>query len=107
MPKSWHFVNNQTMNIQSIPYQKLILVCGNIRTDGRISCGLHGGTDLKDRLKAECKAKGLPVRVVQSSCLGQCDFGPNVMISPDNLWLSGVSLEDVDEIVKLVEKDLV
>lgn len=96
-----------SMNLQSIPYKKLILVCGNIRTDGRVSCGPHGGTELKDRLKAACKEKNLPVRVVQSSCLGQCDFGPNIMITPENLWLSGVTLTDVDEIVKLIEKDLV
>ncbi len=29
------------------------------------------------------------------------------MITPENLWLSGVTLTDVDEIVKLIEKDLV
>ncbi len=95
------------MNTQSIPYQKLILVCGNIRTDGRVSCGPQGGTDLKDRIKEVCKGKNLPVRVTQTGCLGQCDFGPTSMIMPDNLWLSGVVLNDVDEIVKLIEKGLV
>ncbi|MFZ2682118.1 MAG: (2Fe-2S) ferredoxin domain-containing protein [Patescibacteria group bacterium] len=92
------------MNIQSIPYSKVILVCGNIRTDGRISCGPHGGTELKDRLKEMCKARNLPVRVVQSSCLGQCDDGPNVLITPDNIWLSKVTMQDTDEIVKMIEK---
>lgn len=95
------------MNTQSIPYQKVILVCGNIRTDGRVSCGPQGGSELKDRLKEMCKAKNLPVRVAQSSCLGQCDFGPNIMITPDNLWLSGVTMNDLEEVVKIIEKDLV
>ena len=95
------------MNVQSIPYQKLILVCGNIRTDGRVSCGPQGGSDLKDKLKEACKAKNLPVRVVQTSCLGQCDFGPTIMIVPDNQWLSGVTMNDIDEIVKMIEKGLV
>jgi (2Fe-2S) ferredoxin len=104
MPKTWPFVNYLPMNIQSIPYQKLILVCGNIRTDGRVSCGPQGGTEYKDRLKELCKAKQLPVRVVQSSCLGQCDFGPNIMITPGNIWLSGVTWDDMDEIVDLIAK---
>ena len=95
------------MNIQSIPYQKLVLVCGNIRTDGRISCGPQGGSEYKDKLNELCKAKNLPVRVVQSSCLGQCDFGPNIMISPDNLWLSGVTENDLESIVAMIEKNLV
>lgn len=85
----------------------MILVCGNVRTDGRVSCGPRGGSEFKDRLKEICKAKGLPVRVVQSSCLGKCDDGPNIMITPGDLWLSGVRFEDIDEIVKLIEKDLV
>jgi (2Fe-2S) ferredoxin len=95
------------MNIQSIPYKKVVLVCGNVHTDGRVSCGPQGGSKFKDLIKQACKAKGLPVRVVQSSCLGQCDFGPNILITPDNVWLSGVRHVDIDEIVKMIEKDLV
>lgn len=95
------------MDVQSIPYQQIILVCGNIRTDGRMSCGPNGGTDLKDRLKEMCKARNLPVRVVQSSCLGKCDDGPNIMITPANVWLSKVTMNDVDEIVKKIEQYLV
>lgn len=95
------------MNLNSIPYKKIVLVCGNIRTDGRASCGPQGGTELKDQIKAACKLKELPIRVVQASCLGQCDFGPNVMIQPDGIWLSDVSFQDVDDIVKMIEKDLV
>lgn len=95
------------MNIQSIPYKKIVLVCGNVHTDGRVSCGPQGGTEFKDAIKKICKEKQLPVRVVQSSCLGQCDFGPNIMITPDNVWLSGVTHADIDAIVTLIEKDLV
>ena len=94
----------ELMNSQSIPYKKVVLVCGNIRTDGRASCGPHGGHALKEELKALCKAKNLPVRVVESSCLGQCDFGPNIMITPDNVWLSGVAMTDLEEIVKIIER---
>ncbi len=90
------------MQEQSIPYKKVILVCGNVHTDGRVSCGLTGGTDLKNLLKAACKERGLPVRVVQTSCLGQCEFGPNVIITPDDVWLSGVRLEDVPAIVERI-----
>ncbi len=94
------------MHQQSIPYKKLILVCGNIRDDGRVSCGPQGGSEYKDKLKELCKAKQLPVRVVQTSCLGQCDFGPNIMIMPDDVWLSGATWDDIDEIVKMIEKDI-
>ncbi len=95
------------MHMQIIPYKKIVLVCGNIREDGRASCGPQGGVDLKDKIKAACKLKELPVRVVQTSCLGQCDFGPNVMIQPEGIWFSDVGFGDVDDIVKMIEKDLV
>jgi (2Fe-2S) ferredoxin len=95
------------MHTDSIPYKKLVLVCGNVRTDGRLSCGVQGNNELKDRLKELCKARGLPVRVVQTSCLGKCDEGPNIMIVPDNFWLSQVTDADIPEIMKIIEVSLV
>lgn len=95
------------MHRDSIPYKKLVLVCGNIRPDGQVSCGAQGNSELKDRLKELGKARGLPIRVVQTSCLGKCDDGPNIMILPDNIWLSQVGQTDIEEIMKIIETDLV
>ena len=42
------------------------------------------------------------VRVSQSGCLGLCENGPNVMIYPQGLLFTGVTMDDVDRIVEEV-----
>ncbi|MCS7002568.1 MAG: hypothetical protein NZ518_06955 [Dehalococcoidia bacterium] len=32
-------------------------------------------------------------------CHGRCRLGPNVLVTPDNVWYGGVSVADVEEIV--------
>ncbi len=39
-------------------------------------------------------------KVVKTSCLGQCAAGPNIYMTPDNLWYTFSSLEDIDEIIE-------
>ena len=38
------------------------------------------------------------VRANKTGCLDVCEIGPNVVIYPDNIWYTGVKVEDVDEI---------
>ena len=46
------------------------------------------------------------IRVSESSCLGVCDAGPNIMIYPQKIWLSEVTKDDVPEILQLLEEIL-
>ena len=46
------------------------------------------------------------VRANKSGCLDVCEIGPAVVIYPQNIWYTGISVEDVDEIFeKSIIKD--
>ena len=38
-------------------------------------------------------------KVVKTSCLGKCAIGPNMLISPDNVWYKYSTYADIDEII--------
>jgi (2Fe-2S) ferredoxin len=93
------------MNQRPFPYKQLIFVCTNSRAPGeRVSCAGPGrcGEDILRRLKDYVKEKNLKdhVRVTKSGCQEQCENGPNVAVMPQNQYWSGVTLEDVDSIIK-------
>ena len=72
--------------------QRQVLICTNVRDPllNRASCGANGGVELRERLKAEIKRRGLKgeVMVNGASCLGFCpDQGCAVAVYPDNAWL--------------------
>lgn len=87
-------------------YKAHLFICRKTRADGRRSCGHDGAPDLKTILKDEIRGRGWKsmVRVSDSGCLGVCDAGPNIMIYPQKIWLSGVSRADIPEIISLVEE---
>ena len=60
---------------------------------------------LKAAIKAEIKTRGWKgtVRVSASGCLGVCEAGPNIMLYPQQIWFSGVSSENLPEIIQTVE----
>lgn len=89
------------MHETPIPYEILVLVCTNIRDDGRDACGRRDAADLRDLLREEVAARGLRtrVRVSQTGCLGKCGAGPNIVVVPDGIWYSGVTREDLPIIV--------
>ncbi len=80
-------------------FQRLVLVCTNERTDGRESCGPQGGVELHKHIKEAVKLVDPTIRVSRSGCLDNCSTGPTVVIMPDQIWLGGVTNEDVPRIV--------
>lgn len=87
------------------PYKCHLFVCIKSRGGKRKSCGDAGSPGLKAALKDEIRNRGWKgvARVSESSCLGVCDAGPNIMIYPQKLWLSEVTLDDIPEILQTVE----
>lgn len=87
-------------------YKAHLFICNKTRGDGRKSCGHDADPDLKSILKDEVRERGwkIFVRVSESSCLGVCDAGPNIMIYPQKIWLSNVSRDDVPEIMHILEE---
>ena len=97
------------MESNDIPFEKIIFVCTNRREAGeRVCCAGSGGCELRDKLKDMAKARQLKgrVRVSASGCMDRCEDGPNIMIFPDNVWLSHVRDGDLDKILAAVEESL-
>jgi len=86
----------------SSKYKKHILVCVKERPKGnpRGSCIEFGGMDIRTKfvqLINKHNLKGI-VRASKSGCLDICEMGPNVVVYPQNIWYTGVTVEDVEEI---------
>src|SRR6476646_8475817 len=84
-------------------FQRHVFVCVNERPadDPRGSCKAKGGVEVRDRLKAELKARGIAkiVRANNAGCLDQCARGVSVVVYPEQVWYGGVTVDDVPEIV--------
>jgi (2Fe-2S) ferredoxin len=88
------------------PYIAHVFVCTNDRGGERKSCADGNSQHVKEQLKEAVDSKGWKgkVRVSTSGCMGVCAQGANVMIYPQKLWFSEVSVDDVDEILAAIER---
>jgi (2Fe-2S) ferredoxin len=87
--------------LSEITFECHVFVCVNNRTDERKACAHQKSNEIRQKLKFESKKRwpnGI-VRVTQTGCLGVCEYGPNVMIYPQNKWYSKVTPEDIDLIL--------
>ena len=93
------------MKSRKTPYKCHVFVCRKSREGERKSCGDGESTDIKALLKDEISARGWKgkVRISASGCLGVCGVGPNIMIYPQEIWLTQVKPSDVPEILKTIE----
>ncbi|WP_312666926.1 NADH-quinone oxidoreductase subunit NuoF [Tissierella praeacuta] len=73
-----------------------ILVCGGT------GCHSGGGDKIKDLIEQKINEKGLgeEIQVVLTGCFGLCESGPNIVVYPEGVFYSHVTLEDVEEIVE-------
>ena len=83
-------------------YEKHIFVCIKERPEShpRGCCLEKGSMDIRNRFVQLINQHGLKgkVRANKSGCLDVCEMGINLVIYPDNLWYTGVTEADVDEI---------
>lgn len=75
--------------------QKHVLVCTASH------CAQKGSNDLIGRLRLEVVRKKLDAEILVNNCgtIDLCDIGPNVVIYPDNVILSGVTVKDVSRLI--------
>ena len=85
-------------------FEKHIFICENKREPGhpRGCCSEKGSPEIKELFKKRLKELGLnsKVRANTSGCLDACEFGPSVVIYPEQIWYGGVSKYDVEEIIQ-------
>lgn len=84
--------------------ERHVFVCENRRPDDdpKGCCAAKGGKEVRDALKLKAREAGLKgrVRVNSAGCLDQCAHGVTVVVYPEAVWYGGVTLADVDAIVK-------
>lgn len=97
------------MDIRSdTPYECHVFVCTNDRLGKRKSCADGDNVTLREALKgriAEMGWKG-KVRISKCGCLGLCQSGPNVIIYPQEIWFSDVSIDEIDSILNVIGENV-
>ncbi len=81
---------------------KTVIVCVNRRSDpARPSCGI-GGEALVRALRSGVVEQDLPVCVETFHCLGNCEQGPNLKLSPGGEFMHDVHLENLPGILRKI-----
>ena len=84
-------------------FQRHVFVCVNERPadDPKGCCKAKGGVEVRDKLKAELKARGISklVRANNAGCLDQCAHGVTIVVYPEQVWYGNVTVDDVNEII--------
>lgn len=95
------------MQESSSKFQKYLFVCEHERAEG--GCCSSQGVRIREFLKEKVKNLGLSdkIRVSRSGCLDVCVDGPNVLMSPDNIWFKHVAEKDIDEIIRVAMKGII
>lgn len=85
-------------------FEKHIFICENKRDEDnpRGSCFNNGSADLKPIFQKRLKELGVShkIRANGSGCLDACEFGPVVLVYPEQVWYGGVCKDDVEEIIQ-------
>ncbi len=85
-------------------FEKHIFICENERPEDhpRGCCCDKGSKEIRQKFKSRLKELGLNgiVRANAAGCLDACEFGPTIVVYPDQIWYGGVKLEDVEEIIQ-------
>jgi (2Fe-2S) ferredoxin len=90
--------------MQRMKLKSHIFVCTNERPPGhpRGCCKEKKSEELVQLFKQELSKVGIrrEVRAQKAGCLDVCEFGPAIVVYPDNVWYGNVTPEDVPEIVR-------
>lgn len=85
-------------------FEKHIFICENVREPEhpRGCCSQKGSNDIRQKLKGRLKELGLTTRfrANSSGCLDACEFGPSMVVYPEQIWYGGVSENDIEEIIQ-------
>jgi len=78
------------------PYKVHILVCNDS------DCSVKGSQQLYDTLKQLVKDRNLKqeVKVSKSTCLDDCEIGPNMLVYPSGIVYNGVKTENLEAILE-------
>lgn len=78
-----------------------VFVCTNLRENGKECCGNVRGMEIFRALKDWVRDRGLSrsVWVTRTGCMTFCnDVGSTLVIHPQNIWMSKVTLSDLPQV---------
>ena len=81
---------------------RYVFVCTKRRAEGHAkgSCAVSGGEELLSALKLAAGRARVDARVTSSGCFELCWVGAAIAVTPDNVFLKGVTLDDVPRVVE-------
>src|SRR5680860_597163 len=70
-------------------------------------CAQKGANEMIGKLRLEVMRRGLDAEILINNCgtIDLCDIGPNLVVYPDNVILSGVKAKDVKQLVAYLTGD--
>jgi NADH:ubiquinone oxidoreductase subunit F (NADH-binding)/(2Fe-2S) ferredoxin len=73
----------------------LLICCGS-------GCVSAGALKIKEKIQAILQEKGLlnEINIIETGCMGPCDYGPVMIVYPEGVFYKKVTLDDVAEIVE-------
>ncbi|MCK4957152.1 MAG: NAD(P)H-dependent oxidoreductase subunit E, partial [Candidatus Cloacimonetes bacterium] len=73
----------------------LLLCCGS-------GCVSAGALKIKQRIKEVLEKHEISseVNIIETGCMGPCDYGPVMMVYPEGVFYMSVKVEDVEELVE-------
>lgn len=84
------------------PFRYHVFVCDQRKPEGVPCCAARGSGRVIEALRKEVAAQGVAkdVQITACSSIGLCERGPNMIVYPEGIWYSGVTPQDVPEIVQ-------
>lgn len=84
-------------------YKYHVFFCTNQREPGVACCGQYNAAEIREYAKAKIKELELSgeggVRINTAGCLGRCEWGPVIVVYPQEVWYTYIDRQDVDEII--------
>jgi (2Fe-2S) ferredoxin len=79
---------------------KKLRVCTNFRANpNHPSCGARGS----DAILTVLTSKKLAICIEESPCMGLCDVGPNIRLTPNGNCFNEVTIEKLDTVIKEIK----
>ena len=84
---------------------KKVIVCINHRANpAQPSCAARGSLSLADRLEQEITDRGWDIALERFACLGRCEDGPNLKLSPGGSFCSHITPGDLEDLLQEIEQ---
>ncbi len=85
-----------------LTFRHHVFMSTNCKPDDDGCCAARGSEQVLQKFRSEIAARKLQGEIHVTACgsLGTCGHGPNMVVYPEGTWYSGVSVNDVSELIE-------